>query len=271
MNLITPTFIKKLIVCSVFLIGIIGNLQAHSFHNNSCNVNINGEIVLEQNEATITLDQGDVIVLTQSGKAWVNDEALQLTGQQTQDVSDYVSGLQTVVPQAIELAAKAIELTNYAVTEVFTGILGEDNSLTNMINEKLSYLQNKLEAHVNQTPGAVTFNSAFFGGNDSAKSEFAQEIDAAVNEVLGQAAGEFLMSLGQSILSGNGSMSDFEKRMDSLGDNMESAINEKSALLKDDALEVCDTLKQIDMQETKLQNIPELKDLDFINVAKSNA
>ncbi|WP_371195393.1 DUF2884 family protein [Glaciecola sp. SC05] len=264
-------FTKSALFASAFLLSTSINVQAHNLQNDACDVNINGEIVLANNQATITSKQNDVILLTKSGQASLNGTLLQLNSEQEQTVSSYVDGLEKAIPKAIGLAAKAIEVTNYALTEVFVGILGEDSQLPKVLNKKLTALQQKLESHIYQTPDAVTFNSAFFGGTDQSKSEFEQDIDAAVEEVMGSAMAELFVSIGRSMMSGDGSLQGFEKKMENLGNNIESAITERSQELKDDALDLCDALEKLDEQERKLQQIPELKGIDFLNVSPKRA
>lgn len=256
-------FATALILCSVTMV------QAQHLKNDACDININGEIVLADNAVTITSLQNDVMRLTEDGKASVNGKALKLNAEQSLTVSNYVRGLEQAIPKAIELAAKAIEVTNYALTEVFIAILGENSQLPKMLNDKLNSLQQKLESHIYQTPNSVTFNSAFFNGTDQAKSEFERDIDVAVEEVMGSAMAELFVSIGRSMMAGGTSMQSLEQKMATLGDNIETAITEKSQQLKDEALDLCETLEQVDQQETKLQQMPEFKNLNFITVSQA--
>lgn len=263
--------IQSAMLGAALLFGNSVSTQAHNLHNDACDVNINGEIVLANNEVTITSKQNDVILLSRIGQASVNGKVLQLNSEQQESVSAYVEGLEKAIPKAIGLAAKAIEITNLALTEVFSSILGGDSQLPKMINNKLSALQQKLEGHIYQTPDAITFNSAFFGGSKESKSEFEQDIDQAVEEVMGSAMGELFIALGRSMLNGGDSMQNFEQKMEDLGNTIETTIEDQSQQLKDDALDLCDTLEQVDEQERKLQQIPELRDIDFLNVKSKRA
>jgi hypothetical protein len=244
---------------------------SHNFNSETCDVNLNGEIVLANNEMTITSEQDDVILFTKAGDASVNGKTLQLTSQERETVTSYVEGFEEAVPKAIELAAKAIELTNYALTEVFTGILGEDSKLPQMLNDKLSALQQKLENHVYQQPDSVTFNSAFFDGNSSEASEFERDIDAAVEEVMGTAMAELLVSFGRSMFSGDTNMENFEEKMTSLGDTIDATVTEQSQKLKGDALELCESLEKIEEKERELQKIKGLEGIDFVHVTPKRA
>jgi hypothetical protein len=256
---------------SLFILLSSTPVQAQNFQNDACDVNINGEIVIENNAVTITSKQNDVILLGKDGSASVNGTLLQLNTEQQQTVTNYVQGIEQVIPKAIALAAKAIELTNSALTEVFTSILGKDSQLPKMLNNKLSNLQKKLENHIYQKPNSVTFNSTFFGGGTATKSEFERDIDAAVEEVMGTAMAELFVSLGKSMMAGGGSLQNIEQKMATLGDNIDKAVTEQSQQLKDEALELCESLERIDEEETKLQQIKELKDMDFLSVSQKRA
>lgn len=265
------TFIQSTLFATALVFTSTASAQMHRLQNDACEVNVNGEIVLANNTVTITSKQNDVVLLNEDGSASVNGQTLQLNAEQQQSVSSYVTGLETAIPKAINLAAKAIELTNFALTEVFVGILGEDSKLPKMLNDKLNSLQQKLESHIYQTPDSVTFNSAFFGGTDASDSQFSQDIDAAVEEVMGSAMAELFVSIGKSMMSGGGSFENIEEKMATLGDNIEAAITDKSDELEADALDLCETLQAVDMHETELQKIPELQRLDFLNVSSKQA
>ncbi|MFC4701699.1 DUF2884 family protein [Glaciecola siphonariae] len=245
--------------------------HAHNFQNEACDVNINGEIVLANNQITITTEESDVVLLTKAGSASVNGKNLSLSAEESASVSNYVASLEAAVPQAIALAAKAIELTNTALTDVFTGLLGEDSQLPKMLNDKLNALQQKLESHIYQQPEAVTFNSAFFTGNEQTQSEFESDFDAAVEEVMSTAMGELLVSFGRSMLSGGSSMQNFEEKMSALGDTIETTVEEQSQSLKEDALALCETLERADKEEQKLQRIDGFKDINFLTVKPNKA
>ncbi len=262
---------KTMLTAAFALITISFSSYAHDFNSDACDVNLNGDIVLANNEMTITSEQNDVILFNRNGDASVNGKTLQLNAQERDTVSSYVEGFERAVPKAIALAAKAIELTNYALGEVFTGLLGEDSSLPGILADKLNALQQKLESHVYQQPDAVTFNSAFFEGSAELDSEFERDIDAAVEEVMGTAMAELLVSLGRSMLSGDSSMENFEDKMTNLGETIEATVEEQSQQLKGDALELCDALKDIEQQEAKLQKIKGLESIDFIHVSNKSA
>nr|WP_168711069.1 DUF2884 family protein [Ningiella ruwaisensis] len=246
-------------------------LNTKNFRNTTCDIKVNGDIVIDQDKVTITERNADIIILTDKGSASVNGQTLALTSEEQSYVKDYVDGIKSAVPQAIELAAKAIAITNTALTEVFTGLLGEDSQLPKMINKKLSDLQNLLEEQVYQKPNSYTFNQAFFGSDGELKGELEQSLNSAVEEITATAMGEFMMLLGKSMMSGEGSAKDFQTRMENLGDNIESQITEQSKALEDDANRLCDTLQKVDDTESNLQKINGLNRLDFLKLTQKSA
>jgi len=260
------TLFKSTLLASVLVLLTSNLAYANNYQNDVCEVNLNGDLVLSSGEVTITDRNSDVIVLTKSGDASLNGESVGLSQVEQAHVREYVAGIEDAVPKALELASKAIDLTNYALTEVFTGLLGEQSRLPKVLNEKLDALKRKLDAHIYQQPEAITFNGSFFGMNKEQKSEFESDIDAAVEEVLSSAMAEMFIALGRGMLSGNGNMRDLESRMENLSANLEQTIETESEKLADDALELCMSLDKLDRHETMLQDVEQLKHLDFFKV-----
>jgi hypothetical protein len=261
------TLLKSTLLASALILLVSNLAYANNFQNDVCEVNLNGDLVLSSGEVTLTDLNSDVIVLTKAGEASLNGKSVSLSQAEQAHVREYVSGIEEAVPKALELASKAIELTNYALTEVFTGLLGEQSRLPKVLNEKLDALKRKLDAHIYQQPDAITFNGSFFGMNKEQKSEFEADIDAAVEEVLSSAMAEMFVALGRGMLSGNGNLQDLERKMETLSANLEQTIETESEKLADDALKLCTSLDELDRHEAMLQNVEQLKHLDFFKVA----
>jgi ribosome-associated translation inhibitor RaiA len=265
---IIMTFFKSTLLTTALVLLMLSShlAYANKFQNNACEVNLNGDLVLSGNRVTITDLNDDVIVLTKDGEASQNGKNIALSKAEQAHVREYVSGIEQAVPKALALASKAIDLTNYALTEVFTGLLGTESKLPKMLNEKLDALKRKLDAHIYQKPEAITFDGSFFGMNSEQKSEFETAIDTAVDEVLSTAMAEMFIALGRGMLSGNGNLQDLETRMEQLSNTVEQTIEKESQKLADDALELCESLDTLDRHETQLQSVEQLKHLDFFKV-----
>ncbi|WP_395341474.1 DUF2884 family protein [Ningiella sp. W23] len=252
------------------------NASAYNFNNETCNVQLDGDILLTNTMLTITTTDNDQIELSESGNAVINGQSIDLTRAQRQDVIAYVDGFEATVPKAMALAAKAIELTNEALTEVFTGLLGEGSELPKLLNKRLNELQQKLESTVYPSPGTLVFDSRTFGSNiyndkQETQTEFERDLDQAIEEITSSAMAEMLVLIGKSMLSGDGAMQDFETRMQTMGDNIDAAVSTQSEALEQDATALCEDLIAIDETEDKLQSITELKDLNLLNVSANRA
>ncbi|MBT1451125.1 DUF2884 family protein [Glaciecola sp. XM2] len=261
---------KTILVAVGFISMFSHNAVGHNLQNDACEVRLQGDLVLVDGQVTLSDENDAVIVLNRSGEATVNGRTLVLNTNEQARVTSYVEGIEYAVPRAIELAANAIELTNFALTEVFTGLLGQDSRLVKLLNEKLTALKQKLDAHIYQTPNAITFKGDVFGLNETGKSELEKEIDAAVEDLLATAMAEMFIALGKGMLSGNGGLQELESKMNNLGDQLEATIETESQKLADDAQALCDSIELLDIQESQLNNIDGLQDLDFFEYQAVN-
>ncbi|MGB3726235.1 MAG: DUF2884 family protein [Glaciecola sp.] len=239
---------------------------AHNSHYGSCDTNINGEVSFAKNTLTVTTEQDEKISFDPRGNVTHNGSTVVLTSAQQNAAINYYEGVETAIPMVVDITVEALNITNIALTDVFTGFLGSDSELPAKISDKLKNVGTSIEEHVYKDPTSLTFNSTYLENELGLDDNLDAEIEALKEEAMGEFMGEIFMALGKAMMSGDSNLSDFESRMETLGSDIEQKVESLAVQLEDKADALCDTFERIDNAENTLNQVKALRHLDVMNV-----
>jgi hypothetical protein len=247
------------------------NSQHSSFNNSSCETNLNADMKFSDNELTVITRSKQTVMFDGSGRVIVDGETISLSASEKSLAQRYYNDVEQAIPMVTSIAVEAINITNMALTEVFTGLLGENSALPQMIDERLGSISKAIQEHVYQNPDSLTFDTHYFEEDLGFDSSLDNKIDEITEELMSTAMGEVLMALGKAMMTNGSNMSDFETRMEKMGKDIETRADALALELEEKAESLCNTLQAIDETENKLQSIEPLSDLNMVEVFNKKA
>ena len=266
---------KKIIVSGISLLALTvlnANVYAdttagkHRYHNEQCDINLNGELRFADNTLTVKTKDEDSIRITANYNVFVNDQVQNLSDQETRWVKAYYDSIEQSIPQVMIVAAEGVKIANYAVTEVLRSFLGNESTTASQLETKLDDLHVQLKDHVYQNPNSVTFDTQALEGGLGFSSDFDAEVEQIVSGVMERAVGEFLVQTGRSILNGETSMGSFEQGMTKMGKDIETKVDGEAKQMKVETKKLCGMLSTIDASESNVQKIKGLSGVDIVTL-----
>lgn len=264
---------KKFIVTSIGFIALTAfnaNLHAetiagkHRYHNDQCDINLNGEFRFADKTLTVVTIADDSIKITDNYSVFLNEQQQELSKQETQWVKEYYDSVEETIPQVMTVAAEGVKIANYAVTEVLRGFLGNESKVASQLETKLTDIHTRLKEHVYQNPNSLTFDTEALEDELGFGSDFDAEVDQIVSDTMENAMGEFLVQMGRSMLNGEASMGSFEQRMENMGKDIEAKVEGQTKQIEAEAKRLCEMLTTIDASETNIQKIKGLSGIDVV-------
>jgi hypothetical protein len=238
-----------------------------ALYANECSVNIEGKMTLEDKVLTVTTEESDVISIEPNYQLFVNGNELGLSPIEKQWVQDYYDGIYGAVPQAANIAVEGVALASSAITEVFGGLLGQDNQAIERVTEKLTDIGDKVHASFYAEDGSIRVDSMHFEDGDMFGEQWSNEFEEAIEEVISNSIGQLLVAIGTQMMFGDGDSEDFDQRMETFSNDFEGKIEAQAAVIEEQAEALCSQVANIDHAENKLQsNISELADLNVFSV-----
>lgn len=246
--------------------GLLLSANAAYAHDNSCDIELDGNLQYYQGVLTVDMKNGSTMTITPEHQLSINGEVMQLDGQQQMWVSDYYTHIDSAIPMTLELAKDGLEIANVAVSEVFGELLGDDD-LDDEFRDMFTSLSHELDTAFYDNQGNIRIDSDNFGESgwfgDTWESEFEQQLESLIT----QSMGKILISVGTQMLWEGGDMTAFEERMERFGENIEERVEAQAEALEIRADALCEVLVKADFAEDKMQSeIPGLDGLNLLNL-----
>lgn len=243
----------------------------HTNFNNSCDTNFNTNMKFANNQLTVITDKKQKVMFDGDGRVLVDGKTISLSSSEQTLAKRYFQDVEQAIPMVTTIAIEAINITNMALTEVFTALLGDNSQLPSLIDEKLGNISKAVEEHVYQNPDSLTFDSAYFEDDLGFDNSLDSEIEEITEALMSSAMGEIFIALGQAMMSDGADMSSFEKRMEKMGKDIETRADALALELEEKAESLCNKLLEIDETENQLQSIDALSDLNMIDLLNKKA
>jgi hypothetical protein len=234
--------------------------------NTKCNVELNGNMQLENNILAVTLDNNTRMTIDQDKVLYIDGNALTMNTQQQRWVDNYYDGINQAVPLAATIAKDAVALASTALNEVFTELLGSDNTALVELSEKLRNLEQQIQYNFYSDNGAIRLHSESFENGEFFGEQWESHFEEAIQDLVTDSIGHIMVALGTQLIFSDGDMNEFEQKMDRFGKQMEQKVEYQATALEEKAGALCSTLVKVDFAETQLQNIKQLASLDVIQL-----
>ncbi len=233
---------------------------------NQCNVELNGNMQLENNVLVVTLDNDTRLTIDQDKTLYVDGIALTLDTQQQGWVDNYYDGINQAAPQAAAIATDAVALASTALNEVFTELLGSDNTALADLADKLRNLDQQIQYNFYADNGNIRLHSESFENGGFFGEQWEAQFEEAIEDLVTDSIGHLMVAIGTQLIFNGGDMHEFEQKMERFGEQMEQKVEYQAEALEKKSEELCSTLAQVDYAETQLQQISQLAELDIIQV-----
>lgn len=237
---------------------------ANGDYQMSCNVNINGNIAFANNELTVESASQESILFTATGAVLLDGKPVTLSAEEKALALRYYKDVEASIPMVVDVTLEALKITDIALEEVFTGLLGAKSKVPQTLNVRINDIANSVKEHVYQDPNSLTFNSAQLKSDLGVGDKLEQEIEQMKAEIVSSVMGQLIVAIGQSMMNGGGNFAQLEARMGSLAQDIELKAKELGASLKEKSGDLCDKMKSLDETETQLQKVSKLGNLDTI-------
>jgi hypothetical protein len=255
---------------TVIFLGALACCSLPAFAN-QCNVELNGNMQLENNILSVKLDNDTRLTIDPDRILYVDNKALTLDNQQQRWVNNYYDGINQAAPQAAAIATDAVALASTALNEVFTELLGSDNSALADLSDKLRNLDKQIHYNFYAENGDIRLYSESFENGEFFGEQWETQFEDAIEDLVTDSIGHLMVAIGTQLIFSGEDMAEFEQKMDRFGEQMEQKVEYQAEALEDQAEELCATLAKVDMAENQLQmNIKALSSLDVIQVNKKN-
>ena len=264
---------KKLLL-SVALTSTLmsGHAFAHdsSFQNNSCDMELDGHIQYYQGDLTVQMDNGLVMTIDSHHNMTIDGESVSLDSEQQRWVSEYYNNIDIAIPMTLNIASEGLQIANVAVTEVFTELLGGDQ-MGDDFRELFDSLETKLNTSFYDDAGNIRVDSTKFDEPGWFDESWEQEFEAQIESLISESMGRILIAVGTQMLWEGGDMSEFEKKMERWGKDLEYRLESQAAALEEKGDALCKVLKKADYAEGKMQaSISGLDDLNLLDIDQDN-
>jgi hypothetical protein len=254
----TMLFAGALVCCSLPVFALDSN--------NKCNVELNGNMQLENNVLAVTLDNNTRLTIDQDKTVYIEGIALTLNTEQQHWVDNYYDGINHAVPQAAAIATDAVALASTALNDVFTELLGSDNTALADLSDKLRDLDQQIQYNFYADNGDIRLHSESFENGEFFGEQWEAQFEEAIQDLVTDSIGHIMVALGTQLIFSDGDMNEFEQKMDRFGKQMEQKVEYQATALEEKAGALCSTLVKVDFAETQLQNIKQLASLDVIQL-----
>lgn len=264
---------KKLLLTTAVAacIGLSTNAVAHqdghdsnmSFSSDSCNLEFNNTLAITPDTVNIKAESGEVVI-DQDGNLQINGEAQSLSAADQTLLARYSSDVRGQVPQVAEIAMEGVALAGVALSEV-----GNAFGLKNMatMEQMMSEIGDEIHAAFYDGGTFIMDQGRFDNIGDTFDSKFDQQMEQAMEEMIMESIGSLLITLGSEMLSSGGDMSEFEQRMERMGEQIEEKVELQAKNIEQRADQMCFDFKDLAMQEDELQaRIPALANYDVFKV-----
>ncbi|MGF1774512.1 YggN family protein [Vibrio wakamikoensis] len=251
----TTTALLSGVVLSSALVA--GNAYAFG----QCAVDIKNEVHLDGEQVEIVKASSKVLI-DEDNNLFIDGKAIELSQLQQDALESYRENMNKYVPQAKELAANGLELTNELIDDVAESFDNSEafQSVKQAVGEFFADVQSRYE----DNGDFVLKSEAFSSFMDNWEQDLAKAKEVFNKEFFSSAFTALQQKMSEE---GGLNLTELSKQMDELKAKMSDTMKEQSESLKQQAEDYCDSLNDVAEQEQQLQKtIPELKDYQVFTI-----
>ena len=261
---------KTLIATALILASTSSFASNVSFTNDSCDVDISGEIKITSTAIDFSKNKKPLYKIVDNEILYVDGLQINLSHSQQSLVTDYSNSIRATLPEVKDIALDAIDLASDGVNLAFNELLGEGNDISAEITAQLSEIRNEVDEGFTQG-NEISFDEDGFSGDEFFNEGFEKRIESAVESTVQNSIGSLLIAVGQQMLFSGGDMDTFETRMENFGERIEQEMESRGEAIEKRGEALCQSVVAIDALEDQLtQDIDELEYFNMLATSISS-
>ncbi len=259
----------KTVIATTIFSTLVLNAPANAA-DNQCSLQFKDDLVITASEVRLQRAEQDLWRIDSRGNLWLAGNSVTTDPATQRNLVQYQAGLRHETHAVVDLVTDALALAATAVDKVVTNLGGENPQLQDAVAGAIGNLRQHIETLVVKNDGEIRIHGSKI---QNADGEIEQEFEQAIEQSVMQLTGAMMISLGQSMSSGQGDfdsrMQAFGEKMEKFGQELEAEMTEKSERLAGRAERICAELHDLDGLEQQIQrSIPAMKSYDLIDTSK---
>lgn len=225
--------------------------------SNSCDVESDYSLTTHGNAFVFTRDDGKAPARMSlgGGKLFIDGKQAELNAADQARMGQFEGELRQLVPEVQQVTIEAIDIAFTALTEVARGLSSDpDESVA-----KLEKSHARARKEIASRPAFV-----FSKHGDDA---LAAIIEPIVSEYVPEITGSAVTLAMKMVFASDAKRADMEKRLDRMGDEIDTKVNARAAKLEPLAEAMCQRMKRMDGLDNALEyRLPGGKPIELLNV-----
>lgn len=242
---------------------------SYSFNSDECSIDVNYGVVVAGDNIRFINDDKTYVQINNNQQLFVEGKLVDLTDRQQALVTEYSEQINKQVPAAVNLATDAIEIAFQAISHVVIGISGDNEKSKARVDSIFTKINSEVEKRFNATDDTYFIAEQDFDEFDQFMED---ELEGEIEDLIEDSVGDILIAVGTAMNSEEGNfeenMEAFGKRMETMGRDIETAVEGKAEKLGEQAEKLCHNLKSLDQLESQLsKSIDEMNGFNLLTVS----
>jgi len=245
---------------------------AHVNIENSCDVKLNGNMEYKNDVLSINTDSGKTITFNANHDVFVDGEKLSLSRAEQRHATDYYNAVHDAVPLAVGIAIDGLEIASETLGEVFSELLGQDDSLVQDVDLLFADIRKELDQKFYDADGGFVLDGGDIQYNGWAGQTWENDYENRMEDLVAKAVGKLMMSLGSQMLMGGDESEGTLARLENLDATIEEKIELRAEALEYKAEDLCKIMQAADEAENALKySHAQLSELDILTFKRDHA
>lgn len=235
---------------SFFMFSSMNAVAEQSLNNDSCNVNLHANIVMNPQKITFSNDSSILYSITNNKILAVDGDAVALDEQQQQLVTEYSNKIRHTIPKVKVLALDAVDLAVDSINIAFTDLLGNNSQVSKNITAEFDVIRQEIEQQLDNN-SEITLGDK----NSVINEQFEEKMENAIESTIQKSIGSLMIAFGKAMMSSEDDSDAFADKMDDFSDKFEKNIEEKTTLIEQKVQPLCADAIAIDRLEEQLKQM----------------
>lgn len=214
-----------------------------------CRITVDHEVHVSSEHVRLLDDGQEMWRINAQGELYVEGEYAAQSEEVQTMLIEYRNGVEEQTEAVVYVVGEALHITHEALTSVFTEMFSADHRVVERIEELHQTLSVEFENVAYEENGETVIRGQEL---DSFGDRLGDTIEQEVEEIVSSSVGSLLAMIGKELISGGGSMEEFEQRMDTMATDLETRIEERTARIEERADQMCDQIVELNVIETEL-------------------
>ncbi|GGF67132.1 DUF2884 family protein [Alteromonas lipolytica] len=256
--------ISRLLFITLF--GLASGFSNSALAHYSCDVDLKYGVVVNDDQLRVLKEYVTLYQINHQNQLFVRGEWLKLNDEQAALVSQFSSGLHSVVPQVTLLATTGIDLAAETVQQMFLSLLGSNHDSYEKLNDVMDKMKKRVRRKFQYARSHYYLGPTAGEGLDD---EVEVDLVVPLSKTLTTSIGSILTTLGamdsDKLAVDQTEMAMINQRIAHYAANTDGDGPPQGTTLPEKARWYCDYFGKLDALEQQMQkSIPQLGGMDLI-------